>query len=96
MQIQAVPLRADTPFVDFCSVCQHLLHRQAVGWQWLALVSPLFVYLLLTRISGIPLLERRADEKWEGDPDYWHYKAVTPVLWLRPPDASGPEKGLDP
>ena len=67
-----------------------------VGWQWLALVSPLFVYLLLTRISGIPLLERRADEKWEGDPDYWHYKAVTPVLWLRPPDASGPEKGLDP
>ena len=67
-----------------------------VGWQWLALVSPLFVYLLLTRVSGIPLLERRADEKWSGDPDYWHYKAVTPVLWLRPPDASEPEKRLDP
>ena len=55
------------------------------GWQWLALVSPLFVYLLLTRLSGIPLLERRADEKWGDDPDYQHYKAVTPVLWPRLP-----------
>ena len=59
-----------------------------VAWQWLALVSPLFVYLLLTRLSGIPLLERRADEKWGEDPDYQHYKAVTPVLWPRPPASS--------
>jgi steroid 5-alpha reductase family enzyme len=27
------------------------------GWQWVALISPLFVTLLLTRVSGIPLLE---------------------------------------
>ncbi len=55
------------------------------GWQYLTLVSPLFVYVLLTRISGIPLLEKRADEKWGGQPDYEAYKAGTPSLMLRPP-----------
>jgi steroid 5-alpha reductase family enzyme len=55
------------------------------GWQWVTLVSPLFVALLLTRISGIPLLEARADEKWGGQPDYEAYKANTPVLAPRRP-----------
>ena len=36
------------------------------GWQWVTLISPLFVTLLLTRVSGVPLLEKRADEKWGG------------------------------
>jgi len=30
------------------------------GWQWVTMVSPLFVFVLLTRVSGIPLLERQA------------------------------------
>ncbi|MGI9342241.1 MAG: DUF1295 domain-containing protein [Gammaproteobacteria bacterium] len=55
------------------------------GWQFLTLISPVFVYLLLTRISGIPLLERGADERWGGEPDYEHYKRTTPVLFPRPP-----------
>jgi steroid 5-alpha reductase family enzyme len=55
------------------------------GWQWVTLISPIFVVILLTRISGVPMLERRADEKWGGDPDYEHYKAQTPVLIPRPP-----------
>lgn len=55
------------------------------GWQWLSLLSPLFVVLLLTRVSGIPLLEKRADEKWGGQADYEAYKARTPVLLLRRP-----------
>ncbi|WP_420632388.1 DUF1295 domain-containing protein [Candidatus Leptofilum sp.] len=50
------------------------------GWQWVALISPLFVTLLLTRVSGVPMLERRADEKWGGQPDYEQYKKETPVL----------------
>jgi steroid 5-alpha reductase family enzyme len=54
------------------------------GWQHVTLVSPLFVYLLLTRISGIPPLERRAEEKWGDDPAYRAYVERTPVLWLRP------------
>ncbi|MCT9821446.1 DUF1295 domain-containing protein [Microbacterium sp. W1N] len=50
------------------------------GWQWVALLSPVFVILLLTRVSGIPLLEAKADRTWGGDADYEAYKAATPVL----------------
>jgi steroid 5-alpha reductase family enzyme len=55
------------------------------GWQWVSLISPVFITLLLTRISGVPLLEKRADEKWGGQEDYEEYKANTPVLIPRPP-----------
>jgi len=54
------------------------------GWQWVTLISPLFVTLLLTRISGVPILEKRADEKWGGQEEYEAYKERTPVLVPRP------------
>jgi steroid 5-alpha reductase family enzyme len=57
------------------------------GWGWVALISPIFVTLLLTRVSGIPMLEERADEKWGGQEDYEQYKATTPVLIPSPPQA---------
>jgi steroid 5-alpha reductase family enzyme len=50
------------------------------GWQWVALISPLFVTLLLIRVSGVPLLEKKADTKWGGQADYEAYKKNTPVL----------------
>ena len=50
------------------------------GWQWVALASPVFVALLITRVSGVPLLERKADKKWGGQQDYEAYKNRTPVL----------------
>ena len=50
------------------------------GWQWVTLISPVFVALLLTRVSGVPMLEKRADEKWGGQEDYEAYKESTPVL----------------
>jgi len=50
------------------------------GWQWVAMISPLFVTLLLTRVSGVPLLERKADKKWGGQEDFETYKKNTPVL----------------
>lgn len=50
------------------------------GWQWVAMISPIFVTLLLTRVSGIPLLENKADKKWGGQAEYEEYKRKTPVL----------------
>ena len=55
------------------------------GWQWLSLISPLFVTLLITRISGIPPLEKYSDEKWAGQDDYELYKNRTSVLIPWPP-----------
>ncbi len=55
------------------------------GWQWVTLISPVFVALLITRISGVPILEKRADEKWGGQETYEAYKERTPVLIPRPP-----------
>ena len=55
------------------------------GWQWVTLISPIFTFILLTRISGIPMLETRADEKWGGQPDYEAYKSGTSILIPMPP-----------
>ena len=55
------------------------------GTQFATLISPVFVFVLLNFVSGVPMLERRADKKWGGQADYEAYKAKTPVLVLRPP-----------
>tara|TARA_A100001037_G_C14907203_1_gene525580 strand:- start:254 stop:733 length:480 start_codon:yes stop_codon:yes gene_type:complete len=52
-----------------------------VGWQLITLMSPFFVYYLLTKVSGIEMQERQNDETWASDPDYWRYKETTPALW---------------
>ncbi len=63
------------------------------GWQWVTLISPVFVTLLLTRVSGVPILEKRADKKWGGQEDYEAYKERTPVLIPRPPKNSSKNGG---
>lgn len=50
------------------------------GLRWLTLISPIFVIFLLTKVSGVPLLEDYADKKWGGQDDYEQYKNETPVL----------------
>ena len=55
------------------------------GWQWVALLSPVFVALLLLRVSGVPMLEKAADERWGGEPDYEAYKSGTSLLVPLPP-----------
>ncbi len=55
------------------------------GWQYVTLISPIFVLLLLTKVSGVPLLEARADKEWGGEPEYEAYKANTPELFPKPP-----------
>jgi len=53
------------------------------GWSMVTLVSPFFVWLLLTRVSGVPLLEASADRRWAGDPEYEAYKVATPTLLFK-------------
>lgn len=55
------------------------------GWSWLAVISPVFVYLLLTRVSGVNLLDGIAKSRWGDDPAYQDYRRNTPVLFPRPP-----------
>ena len=50
------------------------------GWQHISLISPIFIYFLLTKISGVNLLEQHADNKWGGKEDYEEYKRNTPIL----------------
>jgi steroid 5-alpha reductase family enzyme len=54
------------------------------GWQYVTLISPVFVAVLIIRVSGIPLLEQKADKKWGGQPEYEAYKKETHILipWL--------------
>ena len=58
------------------------------GWQYVTLISPVFVWFLLTKVSGVPMLEEAADERWGGQDDYEEYKRSTPVLVPRPPARS--------
>ena len=52
------------------------------GWQYLTLISPIFVFVLLTKISGVRMLEHKAQRKWGKDQDYRDYHKRTPALWL--------------
>jgi steroid 5-alpha reductase family enzyme len=60
------------------------------GWRWVTLISPLFVYLLITRVSGVPMLEARAEKRWGGEEEYKRYVRSTPVLFPRPPRRQNP------
>ena len=55
------------------------------GWQFATLISPVFVYLLLSKVSGVPMLEAKADATWGDEPQYQHYKKHTPELMMRRP-----------
>jgi steroid 5-alpha reductase family enzyme len=52
------------------------------GWQYLTLISPIFVFVLLTKISGVRMLEHKAQRKWGKYQDYRDYHKRTPALWL--------------
>ena len=51
------------------------------GLEMVAWISPVFVYLLLTKVSGIPLLDRRSLAKWGDNPEYRNYREKTPALF---------------
>ena len=58
------------------------------GWQYIALVSPVFVYLLLAKISGIPMLRAKADARWGTQTEYQNYINNTSLLLPLPPKTS--------
>ena len=55
-----------------------------VGWQYAALISPIFVTFLLVKVSGVKLLEESGQKRWGSDPTYQKYVASTSVLFPLP------------
>lgn len=55
-------------------------HYRSCQLQHLLVLSPVFVAVLITRLSGVPLLEASADRRWAADPDYQRYRHTVPVL----------------
>ncbi len=55
------------------------------GWAHLTLISPIFVGILLTRVSGIPLLDASTKKRWGGDAAYQAYRDHTPKIVPIPP-----------
>ncbi|KAG7089924.1 hypothetical protein E1B28_011556 [Marasmius oreades] len=47
----------------------------------LSTISPLLTYLLLTKVSGVPLIEKANNKKFGTDPRWLRYKRTVPVLW---------------
>ena len=50
------------------------------GLQYLTLISPIFTYMLLVYVSGVRMLEDRADKKWGNNQTYIKYKDETSRL----------------
>ena len=50
------------------------------GLQYAALISPLFVFVLLRYISGVPLLTEASEKKWGHLPDFQDYMSKTPIF----------------
>jgi len=55
------------------------------GLQHLSVLSPIFVALLLTKVSGIPLLERQDAKRWKGVQKWEDYVRKTSILIPWPP-----------
>ncbi|MFO7841458.1 MAG: DUF1295 domain-containing protein [Fidelibacterota bacterium] len=51
----------------------------------IGLASPLYIIFILLFLTGIPTVEKRANEKWGDDPDYREYKRKTSILipWFK-------------
>jgi len=50
-------------------------------YKYIVLLTPIFVYILLTRVSGVNLLEEIGEKRWGDDKDYQSYKKQTPKFF---------------
>ena len=53
------------------------------GLQYLTLISPIFVYILLVYISGVRILEDQGLKKWGDLESYKKYIKNTPSLFFK-------------
>ena len=53
------------------------------GLQYLTLISPIFVYVLLVYISGVRILEAQAEKKWGHLDSFKEYIKNTPRLFFK-------------
>ena len=53
------------------------------GLQYLTLISPIFVYILLVYISGVRILEAQAEKKWGHLDSFKEYIKNTPRLFFK-------------
>tara|TARA_B100000902_G_scaffold384379_1_gene424456 strand:- start:1191 stop:1805 length:615 start_codon:yes stop_codon:yes gene_type:complete len=47
----------------------------------LSILSPIFVFILLRYLSGVPQLEKRGDQKWGDLKEYVKYKEKTGIIF---------------
>lgn len=50
------------------------------GHEFLSVISPIFVAILLTKVSGIPILEKMNMRRWKENPEFLNYIRRTPRL----------------
>ena len=53
------------------------------GIEYLTLISPIFTYLLLVKISGVRMLEGRGQKTWGDDEEYIAYMRNTPMVMIK-------------
>ncbi len=53
------------------------------GIEFLTLISPIWTYLLLVKISGVRMLEGRGHVKWGDNKDYISYIENTPMVFIK-------------
>ena len=53
------------------------------GIDFLTLISPIWTYLLLVKISGVRMLEGRGHVKWGDNKDYISYIENTPMVFIK-------------
>lgn len=55
------------------------------GWQWLTILGPTHITVLLLFVSGVPTLERKYDRIYKDNKKYQEYKRKTSLVALLPP-----------
>jgi len=65
-----------TMWIGICISGSSCFHRLA----WIAWLSPLTTVVLLLKVSGVPMLESRGEQKWGADPAYRWYMEHTPCI----------------